>query len=112
MRKLKQELKSAFPDRHTVPDNVVCIALKHQTSFERVVRKTSGLLISADRLVQQTCSNLPYLQAVINETLRRYPTIVATLPRTAAEDVVVVGEHLPKGVCASASACRRSLWLT
>ncbi|KAK4945726.1 hypothetical protein LTR10_015074 [Elasticomyces elasticus] len=66
VRKLKQELKSAFPERHTVPDNV-------------------------------TCSNLPYLQAVINDTLRRYPTIVATLPRTAAEDVIVAGQHLPKG---------------
>jgi len=72
VRKLKKELKSAFPDRSTVPDNL-------------------------------TCSNLPYLQAVINETLRRYPTIIATLPRTAAEDVVVASHPLPKGVSFSAS---------
>ncbi|OQV09315.1 hypothetical protein CLAIMM_13449 [Cladophialophora immunda] len=44
-----------------------------------------------------TCSNLPYLQAVIKETLRRYPTIIATLPRTAVEDVVIAGHALPKG---------------
>ncbi|KAF5571328.1 benzoate 4-monooxygenase [Fusarium pseudoanthophilum] len=45
----------------------------------------------------QTCSKLPYLQAVINETLRRYPTIVATLPRTANNDTVIDGIPVPKG---------------
>lgn len=44
-----------------------------------------------------TCANLPYLQAVIKETLRRYPTIVATLPRTARQSVVVAGVEIPKG---------------
>ncbi|RBR18067.1 hypothetical protein FVER53590_04314 [Fusarium verticillioides] len=40
---------------------------------------------------------LPYLQAVINKTLRRYPTIVATLPRTANNDTVIDGIPVPKG---------------
>ncbi|TPX12372.1 uncharacterized protein E0L32_007019 [Thyridium curvatum] len=45
----------------------------------------------------QTCSKLPYLQAVISETLRRYPTIVATLPRTANKTTFVCGVPVPKG---------------
>lgn len=45
----------------------------------------------------KTCSTLPYTQAVINETLRLYPTIIATLPRTAMETSVVAGVHVPKG---------------
>ncbi|KAH6984057.1 cytochrome P450, partial [Ilyonectria destructans] len=45
----------------------------------------------------QTCSQLPYLQAVINETLRMYPTIVAMLPRTATQDSIVAGVPVPKG---------------
>ncbi|KAH7132728.1 cytochrome P450 [Dactylonectria macrodidyma] len=45
----------------------------------------------------QTCSRLPYLQAVINETLRMYPTIVAMLPRTATHDSIVAGVPVPKG---------------
>ncbi|KEF58607.1 uncharacterized protein A1O9_06533 [Exophiala aquamarina CBS 119918] len=45
----------------------------------------------------KTCSTLPYLQAVINETLRLYPTIIATLPRTAREEAVVAGVTVPKG---------------
>lgn len=45
----------------------------------------------------KTCSNLPYLQATINETLRRYPTIIATLPRAARQDTRVFGVQVPKG---------------
>ncbi|KAJ3539944.1 hypothetical protein NM208_g5277 [Fusarium decemcellulare] len=45
----------------------------------------------------RTCSGLPLLQAVINETLRRYPTIIATLPRAATKDAVVRGVAIPKG---------------
>ncbi|KAK0638431.1 Cytochrome P450 monooxygenase FUS8 [Lasiodiplodia hormozganensis] len=43
------------------------------------------------------CAKLPYLQAVINETLRCYPTIIATKPRTALRDTVVAGVAIPKG---------------
>ncbi|KAI8660037.1 hypothetical protein NCS56_01222300 [Fusarium sp. Ph1] len=45
----------------------------------------------------KTCSTLPYLQAVISETLRRYPTIIATLPRTANKSTVINGIRIPKG---------------
>ena len=44
-----------------------------------------------------TCSKLPYLQACINETLRLYPTIIATLPRAAVRDTVVSGVKIPRG---------------
>lgn len=44
------------------------------------------------------CAKLPYLQAVINETLRCYPTIIATLPRSSIRDTVVAGVPIPKGV--------------
>ncbi|OQV07837.1 hypothetical protein CLAIMM_12206 [Cladophialophora immunda] len=45
----------------------------------------------------KTCSQLPLLQAVIDETLRRYPTILATLPRMALEETTVQGFTIPKG---------------
>ena len=48
--------------------------------------------------MRKACSKLPYLSAVINETLRRYPTIVATLPRTGREEVVIQGVHVLTGV--------------
>ncbi|KAL0253454.1 hypothetical protein SLS55_010433 [Diplodia seriata] len=43
------------------------------------------------------CAKLPYLQAVVNETLRCYPTIIATKPRKALRDTVVAGVSVPKG---------------
>lgn len=46
------------------------------------------------------CAKLPYLQAVISETLRRYPTIIATLPRVAVQDALVAGVRVRKGVSA------------
>ncbi|KAF4420579.1 benzoate 4-monooxygenase [Fusarium acutatum] len=45
----------------------------------------------------RTCAGLPYLQAVTNETLRMYPTIVAILPRVAEKDTTVAGYHIPRG---------------
>ncbi|KAH8897412.1 cytochrome P450 [Thozetella sp. PMI_491] len=45
----------------------------------------------------RTCTSLPFLQAVITETLRRYPTIIATLPRAATKDAVVRDVVIPKG---------------
>ncbi|QKD53803.2 cytochrome P450 [Fusarium oxysporum Fo47] len=36
-------------------------------------------------------------QALTNETLRMYPTIVAILPRVAKKDTIVAGLHIPKG---------------
>lgn len=48
------------------------------------------------------CAKLPYLQAVISETLRRYPTIIATLPRVAVRDAEVAGVAVRKDVSPSA----------
>ncbi|KAJ5537848.1 hypothetical protein N7494_007327 [Penicillium frequentans] len=43
------------------------------------------------------CGKLPYLNAVLQETLRLYPTIIAILPRMAVQDTVLAGAHIPKG---------------
>ncbi|KAF9895338.1 hypothetical protein FE257_000242 [Aspergillus nanangensis] len=66
VKRLREELKEAFPDRTVMPDSV-------------------------------TCAQLPFLNAVISETLRRYPTITGILPREAVEDTTVSGAHIPKG---------------
>ncbi|GAT24003.1 benzoate 4-monooxygenase [Aspergillus luchuensis] len=46
----------------------------------------------------RTCSALPYLQAVISETFRRYPAAIAILPRTAVKDTIIAGVPISKGV--------------
>jgi len=66
VRRLKTELKDAFPDDAKIPEAA-------------------------------QCGKLPLLQAVINETLRLYPTIIASLPRSAVRETVVAGITIPKG---------------
>lgn len=82
--KLRAELKEAFPDPNVIPD--------YQVQLSPI---SSRYHILSN---YQTCSKLPYLQAVISETLRRNPTIVATLPRTANKTTFVCGVPVPKGV--------------
>ena len=41
---------------------------------------------------------MPYLQAVISETFRRYPAAIAILPRTVVKDTTIAGVPIPKGV--------------
>ncbi|KAH8812687.1 benzoate 4-monooxygenase [Xylogone sp. PMI_703] len=45
----------------------------------------------------QMCATLPYLNAVIHETMRMYPATIAILPRTATVDTVVAGIPIQKG---------------
>jgi len=45
--------------------------------------------------------NLPYLNAVIKETFRLYPTIISTLPRTLDEPLTLEGYILPAGTIIS-----------
>ncbi|XP_021738349.1 isoflavone 2'-hydroxylase-like [Chenopodium quinoa] len=50
------------------------------------------------RLVEESDkNNLPYLQCIINETLRMYPTGPLGLPRESRGDCYVGGYYVPKG---------------
>ncbi|UPK92449.1 hypothetical protein LCI18_003384 [Fusarium solani-melongenae] len=62
-----------------------------------VVEKLKSELRTAIPNIGSVCSRLPYLQAVIDETLRMYPTIVAMIPRIAMRDSSVAGVRIPKG---------------
>ena len=78
-RKLKQELREAFPDPSTIP--TISVA-----------------------------SKLKYTNAIISESLRRFPTIPGTQPRTVVVDNLTLdGFEIPKGVCISFIAVDRNI---
>ncbi|EXL68059.1 hypothetical protein FOPG_15856 [Fusarium oxysporum f. sp. conglutinans race 2 54008] len=72
--------------------------LQHPEVVEKLKSELRYTFSSADSVIDyQTCARLPYLQAVINEALRKYPTIVAIMPRIAKRDTTVASIQIPKG---------------
>jgi len=54
--------------------------------------------VGKDRWVEESdIVNLPYLRAIVKETLRLYPPGPLSVPHEASEDCRVGGYHVPKG---------------
>jgi cytochrome P450 len=52
--------------------------------------------MNSDDEIANIMERLPYLNAIINETLRLYPTVPVTI-RVARQDTHLVGHYVPKG---------------
>ena len=58
-------------------------------------RQEINLIVGKDRLVEESdIANLPYLQAIVKETLRFHPPGALTA-RESTEDCTVAGYHIP-----------------
>ncbi|KAI3742320.1 hypothetical protein L1987_60000 [Smallanthus sonchifolius] len=55
---------------------------------------TMEMKLTKDNIKASDIPNLPYLQAVVKETLRLHPT-APIIPRTSTEDCIVGGYHVP-----------------
>lgn len=54
--------------------------------------------VGYERLVEESDkNNIPYIQCIVNETLRMYPTGPLGLPRESIGDCQVEGYHVPRG---------------
>lgn len=52
----------------------------------------------------ETCDRLPFLDAVVKETLRLYAPIPASQPRTSSRDTTIDGYYIPAGTLVSCQA--------
>ncbi|KAL5975993.1 hypothetical protein ACLOJK_020323 [Asimina triloba] len=69
--------------------------LRHPITF-RKAREEIDSVVGTSRIVQESdIPNLPYIQAVVKETLRLHPPIPINI-RTCREDCTVAGFYIPK----------------
>ncbi|MED6182748.1 hypothetical protein PIB30_031499 [Stylosanthes scabra] len=63
-----------------------------------LAQKELDIHVGKERFVKETdLSKLVYIQAIVKETLRLYPTAVFSGPREFADDCFVNGYYIPKG---------------
>lgn len=78
------------------------LLLKHPAALHRVQSEVRNAFKNAEDITLRsvsTSSLLPYLEAVIQESLRCYPSIPATLPRrTGPEGATIDGRFVPGNV--------------
>ncbi|KAJ5643199.1 uncharacterized protein N7484_005706 [Penicillium longicatenatum] len=78
--------------------------LCHRDKYKRLVREIRGAFKNPSDIRLARISVLPYLNAVLTETLRIYPPIPAMLPRLVPEGGAFINEaYVPAGVSVSIS---------
>ncbi|KAJ6127323.1 hypothetical protein N7523_002935 [Penicillium sp. IBT 18751x] len=78
--------------------------LLHQDKYLRLVGEIRGNFDKASDIALSAIAEMPYLNAVLAETMRIYPPIPAMLPRVVPEGGAFInGKHVPGGVSVSIS---------
>ncbi|KAJ5176974.1 uncharacterized protein N7482_002851 [Penicillium canariense] len=81
---------------------------EHRSYQERLREEVKGmepvLNGNGSTLPADVCDRLPFLDAVIKETLRLYAPIPASQPRTSTRDAIIDGFHIPARTTVSCQA--------
>ncbi|XP_059281581.1 cytochrome P450 81C13-like [Lycium ferocissimum] len=72
------------------------LLLAHPEAFYKLRAEIDSKVGNERLLSESDLTKLPYLQCVINETLRLYPPVPLLLPHYSLEDCTVGGYHVPK----------------
>ncbi|XP_019178644.1 PREDICTED: cytochrome P450 CYP82D47-like [Ipomoea nil] len=76
---------------------VLSLLLNNRDALQRA-QKEIDTVVGVGRWVEESdIKNLPYLQAIIKETLRLYPAAPLSVPHVATEDCDVAGYNIPRG---------------
>lgn len=77
---------------------------RHPEAQKKLRKELFGAFPQANQMDMQTSQHLPYLDAVIHETMRMWPMIPGPLEQYLANPITVSGKTIPVGVIASTSA--------
>lgn len=72
------------------------LLLAHPEAFHKLRAEVDSKVGNERLLSESDFTNLPYLQCVINETLRLYPPVPLLLPHYSLEDCTIGGYDVPK----------------
>ncbi|PHU05559.1 Cytochrome 76A2 [Capsicum chinense] len=71
--------------------------LRHPEAMDKVKTEISRVVGSNKKFEESDIDNLPYMQAVIKESLRLHPPAPFLIPREKIHDTKFLGYDLPKG---------------
>ncbi|KAK2765509.1 hypothetical protein FQN54_008363 [Arachnomyces sp. PD_36] len=78
--------------------------LKHREVYDKLVEVIRSTFRTEADITFSNLQTLPYLDAVVNETLRLYPPVAIGLPRKVPEGgAVLCGHYIPEGKAVSLS---------
>ncbi|GMP35167.1 hypothetical protein CsSME_00007729 [Camellia sinensis var. sinensis] len=92
MLSLCSEFINGDTDTHTTTLQwVMANLVKHQEVQEKLYREISAMVKRGEEIKEQDLEKMPYLEAIVLETLRRHPLGHFILPRVVTEDTVMEG---------------------
>lgn len=75
----------------------ITLLLKNPSVLEKAQAEVDAIVGKERILKESDIANLPYLQAIVKETLRLYPPAALLIPHAAREDCIVGGYHVSRG---------------